>query len=284
MPDSGSIKRKPDWLRIKLPTTHSYSYIKESLTDLKLHTICESGKCPNIAECWAAKTATFMILGDICTRNCGFCAVTTGKPTQPNLDEPGQLAEAVKKFGLKHCVITSVTRDDLEDEGAEIWYQTVLKIKELNPDTSIEVLIPDFNNKKHLLDKIISSKPEIISHNLETVRRLTKTTRTRATYEKSLCVLQYLAEQGMTTKSGFMLGLGESRHEITETLEDLEKVKCKIVTIGQYLQPRKDNKPVEKYYTPEEFEEIKTEALARNFRTVECAPLVRSSYHAINHL
>ena len=275
--------RKPDWLRIKLPTTTDYSYIKEILTDNDLHTICESGKCPNIAECWKNKTATFMILGNICTRSCKFCSVTTGRPLPPDSNQALKLARTISKLKLTHCVITSVTRDDLPDQGAAFWTDTIKKIKELNPVTTIETLIPDLDANRELLDIVIAAKPDIISHNMETVRRLTPKIRTKATYEKSLAVIKYLAQQGVKAKSGFMVGLGETDNEIEEILNDLSKNSCRIVTIGQYLQPSKNNHPVEKYYTPEEFEKIKSYASGL-FDKVECGPLVRSSYHAEKHI
>lgn len=281
--DEKSRLRKPEWLRIKLPTTDDYSYIKEILTENDLHTICESGKCPNIAECWKNKTATFMILGDICTRSCKFCNVTTGKPLAPDSNQPIKLARTISKLKLSHCVITSVTRDDLPDHGAAFWAETIKQIKELNPATTIETLIPDLDANPELLDIVIAAKPDIISHNMETVRRLTPKIRTKATYEKSLSVIKYLAQQDVKAKSGFMVGLGETDDEIEEILNDLSKNSCKIVTIGQYLQPSKNNHAVEKYYTPEEFEKIKSFASGL-FEIVECGPLVRSSYHAEKHI
>lgn len=276
--------KKPDWLRIKLTTVNDYSYIKDYLSQFNLHTICESGKCPNIAECWESKTATFMILGNNCTRNCKFCAVNHAKPLTVDENEPEKLAEAISKIGLKHCVITSVTRDDLADGGAKIWKETVLKIKQKSPDISIEVLIPDFNGDKKSLDLLIESKPDIISHNLETVRRLTTQIRFRAQYQLSLEVLKYLKDKGITTKSGIMLGLGETHEEVLETMDDLLKVGCKILTVGQYLQPSKAHYPVQKYYSPSEFSIFKEIALKKGFSVAECGPLVRSSYHAEKHV
>jgi len=276
--------KKPDWLRIKLPAVNDYSFIKDYLSQFNLHTICESGKCPNIAECWESKTATFMILGDNCTRNCKFCAVNHAKPLPVDENEPEKLAEAINKIGLKHCVITSVTRDDLADGGAKIWKDTVLKIKQKNPDISIEVLIPDFNGDKKSLDMLIESKPDIISHNLETVSRLTTQIRFRAQYQLSLEVLKYLKDKGITTKSGIMLGLGETNEEVLETMDDLLKVGCQIITLGQYLQPSKIHHPVEKYYSPDEFTIYKEIALKKGFSLAECGPLVRSSYHAEKHV
>lgn len=276
--------RKPDWLRIKLPAVNDYSYIKEYLSQFNLHTICESGKCPNMAECWEQKTATFMILGNSCTRNCRFCAVNKSKPLPADPDEPEKLAEVIEKIGFRHCVITSVTRDDLHDGGAEIWQHTIAAIKQKNPGITIEALIPDFNGDTQSLELLIKSKPDIISHNLETVRRLTPQIRIKAKYQRSLDVLNYIAVSGITTKSGIMLGLGETPEEIFETLDDLLKIECRIITIGQYLQPSKNNYPVKKYYSPSEFEQLKTIALEKGFKFAESGPLVRSSYHAIKHI
>jgi len=277
-------ERKPDWLRIKLPGVNDYSYIKDYLAEFHLHTICESGKCPNRAECWEQKTATFMILGNNCTRACRFCAVSKSKPLVPDRDEPEKLAEAIKKIGLKHCVITSVTRDDLSDGGASIWHDAIKAIKQKNPGITIEALIPDFNGNHRDLDLLIKSQPDIISHNLETVRRLTPEIRIKAQYTLSLEVLQYLAAKGITTKSGIMLGLGETQEEIYQTMEDLLNVQCRIITIGQYLQPSKKNYPVKKYYSPSEFEHLKEKALEKGFKFAESGPLVRSSYHASKHI
>lgn len=277
-------ERKPDWLRIKLPAINDYSFIKEYLSQFDLHTICESGKCPNMAECWEQKTATFMILGNSCTRNCRFCAVNKSKPLPANPDEAEKLAEVIEKIGFRHCVITSVTRDDLPDGGAGIWHNTIAAIKQKNPGITIEALIPDFNGDTNSLDLLITSKPDIISHNLETVRRLTPEIRIKAKYQVSLDVLSYIAGSGITSKSGIMLGLGETWEEIIETMDDLLKINCRIITIGQYLQPSKDNYPVKKYYSPSEFEQLKAIALEKGFKFAESGPLVRSSYHAIKHI
>lgn len=277
-------KKKPDWLRVRLPSASDYSYIKEYLSKENLHTICESGKCPNLAECWAAKTATFLILGNICTRNCKFCGVNSGKPLPEDELEPDKLAEVVHQLKLRHCVITSVTRDDLDDGGAKIWHDTIIKIREKNPGITLEALIPDFNGNPELLLYLISSKPDIISHNLETVWRLTPEIRGRASFERSLEVLNTICKSGITAKSGFMVGLGETIDEIEETLDELKKVNCQIVTIGQYMQPSRKNFPVIKYYTPEEFEQIRIIAHHKRFKEIECGPLVRSSYHAEKHV
>lgn len=277
-------ERKPDWLRIKLPGVNDYSYIKDYLSDFQLHTICESGKCPNMAECWEQKTATFMILGNSCTRACRFCAVSKSQPLAPDPDEPRKLAEAIKKIGLKHCVITSVTRDDLPDGGAGIWHDAIIAIKQKNPCITIEALIPDFNGNHDSLDLLVKAQPDIISHNLETVSRLTPEIRIKARYALSLEVLHYLACKGITTKSGIMLGLGETPEEIYETMDDLLNVQCRIITIGQYLQPSKKHFPVKKYYSPAEFEQLKKIALEKGFEFAESGPLVRSSYHASKHI
>ena len=277
-------QKKPDWLHIKLPSTNEYSFIKEYLSHFELHTICESGKCPNIAECWAAKTATFMILGNICTRNCRFCGVKKGSPVSTDIDEPKKIAEVISKIGLKHCVLTSVTRDDLKDGGAKIWHDTIIAIREKTPAITIEALIPDFNGDIDAMKKVIESKPDIISHNLETVRRLTKEIRIKAQYDLSLLVIKTIANAGVKAKSGIMLGLGETNEEVLETMDDILKQNCKIITIGQYLQPSRNNIPVVKYYTPEEFHEIEQIGLQKGFLHIESGPLVRSSYHAEKHV
>ncbi len=278
------ISRKPEWLKIQLPKTNEYKALNDLIVKNNLHTICTSGKCPNMGECWAAGTATFMILGDICTRGCKFCNVTTGKPLAPDANEPQKLAEAIRFLKLKHAVITSVDRDDLEDGGANHWAKTIRKVKEVNPDITIETLIPDFDGKHHLLDIVAKSKPDIISHNLETVERLTNQVRTKAQYRTSLETLRYLDFIGVTTKSGIMLGLGETKEEILQTMDNLLSVNCHIMTIGQYLQPSPKNLPVERYVTPKEFDELKQIGLRKGFRFVESGPLVRSSYHAEKHL
>lgn len=273
-------KRKPDWLKIKLPKGESYHFVNEVVHQHKLHTICESGKCPNIGECWGNRTATFMILGEICTRSCRFCNTKTGKPLPPDPNEPQQLAEAIKLMKLKHAVITSVDRDDLPDKGAEHWVKSIEAIRKLNPDTTMECLIPDFDGKHELLDKIIAVKPDIVSHNLETVKRLTPEVRSRAKYETSLEVIRYLSKNGMRSKSGMMPGLGETDEELHQAMDDLAATGCEILTLGQYLQPTVHHLPVDRYLTPDEFENLKQTALHKGFKQVESAPLVRSSYHA----
>jgi lipoic acid synthetase len=285
-PESGSTSRvsKPSWLRVKLPTGKEYAKVRALVDQHKLHTICESGNCPNMGECWGAGTATFMILGNICTRSCGFCAVATGRPLPVDWDEPIRVAESVRLMQVKHCVITSVDRDELKDGGAGVWAETVRKIREVSPGTTLETLIPDFKGEWHNLQQIIDVAPEIVSHNMETVRRLTRQVRIQAKYDRSLEVLKRLKEGGMRTKSGIMLGLGETREEVIETLDDLISVGVDIITLGQYLQPTTRHLSVQRYVKPEEFAEFKTLALEKGCRYVESGPLVRSSYHAEKHL
>ena len=277
-------RRKPDWLKIKLPQKDSYAEVKKLVRDNNLHTICTSGSCPNLGECWDAGTATFMILGDICTRACKFCAVETGKPLAVDKNEPIKLARSIKALKLKHCVITSVDRDDLPDGGASFWAEVITKIKELNPQITIEVLIPDFNGNTEHIQLVVDAKPDIISHNLETVRRLTPDIRTKAKYDRSLQVLKYIADSGVRAKSGIMLGIGENFDEVLETMDDLRAVNCEVMTIGQYLQPTKQNMEVQEYVKPEIFEQYRKAGLAKGFRFVESSPLVRSSYHAEKHV
>jgi lipoyl synthase len=275
---------KPKWLRVKLPTGENYKKVRSLVDEHKLHTICESGNCPNMGECWGEGTATFMILGNVCTRSCGFCAVKTGKPDEVDEFEPGRVAHSVKTMGVKHAVITSVDRDDLKDGGSEIWAQTVRAIRKQSPGTTLETLIPDFAGKWENLQRIIDEAPEIVSHNLETVRRLTKEVRIQAKYDRSLEVLYRLKKGGMRTKSGIMLGLGETHQEILETMEDLRSVKVDILTLGQYLQPTLRHLPIAEFVSPERFEEYRETGLKMGFRYVESGPLVRSSYHAEKHL
>jgi lipoyl synthase len=275
---------KPKWLRVKLPTGENYKMVRRLVDEHKLHTICESGNCPNMGECWGEGTATFMILGNICTRSCGFCAVATGKPLEADLMEPARVAQSVKLMKVKHAVITSVDRDDLPDGGSEIWAMTVRAVRRQSPETTMETLIPDFAGKWENLQRIIDVAPEIVSHNLETVRRLTKQVRIQAKYDRSLEVLLRLKQGGMRTKSGVMLGLGETEEEVLETMQDLRAAKVDILTLGQYLQPTSKHLPVAAFITPEKFEEYKTIGLEMGFRYVESGPLVRSSYHAEKHL
>ena len=275
---------KPKWLRVKLPTGQAYKEVRDIVSEHKLHTICESGHCPNMGECWGAGTATFMILGNICTRSCGFCNVATGKPLEADPFEPGRVANSVKLMNVKHAVITSVDRDDLPDGGSEIWAQTVRAIRHQSPGTTLETLIPDFAGKWENLARIIQVAPEIVSHNLETVRRLTKEVRIQAKYDRSLEVLRRLRQAGIKTKSGVMLGLGESFEEVVETMDDLRSVDCQILTLGQYLQPTPKHLPVVEFIHPDTFAELKKIGLKKGFRYVESGPLVRSSYHAEKHL
>ena len=277
-------RKKPEWLKVKIPSGKEYTKLNKLVSDHNLHTICQSGNCPNIGECWGAGTATFMILGDICTRSCGFCAVTTGKPADVDLYEPMRIARSVKLMKVKHCVITSVDRDDLEDGGSEIWARTVKSIKEINPGTTLETLIPDFKGKTENIQRIVDVAPDIISHNLETVRRLTREVRIQAKYDRSLFVLKYLKQVGMKTKSGIMLGLGETREEVIESMTDIRRVNTDILTIGQYLQPTGKHLPVVEFIEPEEFNKLKKTGMEMGFKVVESGPLVRSSYHAEKHL
>jgi lipoic acid synthetase len=282
--DSGIRIKKPKWLRVKLPTGENYKKVRSLVDQHKLHTICESGSCPNMGECWGEGTATFMILGNICTRSCGFCAVKTGRPDDVDIYEPGKIAHSVKTMGVKHAVITSVHRDDLKDGGGSIWAQTVTAIRNQSPGTTLETLIPDFAGNWDNLQMIIDVAPEIVSHNLETVRRLTKQVRIQAKYDRSLEVLFRLKKGGMKTKSGIMLGLGETDEEIIETISDLRSVNVDILTIGQYLQPTAKHLPIAEFVTPERFDKYKEIGLEMGFRYVESGPLVRSSYHAEKHL
>jgi lipoic acid synthetase len=275
---------KPKWLRVKLPTGESYREVRRLVDKHKLHTICESGSCPNMGECWGEGTATFMILGNICTRSCGFCAVKTGRPSAVDLMEPKRVADSVKLMKVKHAVLTSVDRDDLQDGGADIWVETVSQIRIESPGTTLETLIPDFAGKWENLQKIINVAPEIVSHNLETVRRLTKEVRIQAKYDRSLELLFRLKKGGMKTKSGVMLGLGESEEEVIETMEDLRNVNVDVLTLGQYLQPTPKHLFVQDFITPEKFQFYKDLGLNMGFKYVESGPLVRSSYRAEKHL
>ena len=276
--------RKPKWLKVKLPTATAYKNVKSVVKRHKLHTICESGNCPNTGECWGAGTATFMILGNICTRSCGFCNVQTGRPLSVDINEPKNIANSVKIMKVKHAVITSVDRDDLNDGGSNIWAETVNEIRKVNPKTTLETLIPDFKGKKEDIQKIIDVNPEVVSHNIETVERLTKKVRIQAKYRRSLDVLCILTKSGIRTKSGIMLGLGETEEEVIQTMKDLLAVGVTIMTIGQYLQPSKKHLPVFEYIHPDTFTMFKNIGIKLGFRIVESGPLVRSSYHAERHL
>lgn len=275
---------KPKWLRVKLPTGEKYKNLRNLVSEYKLHTICESGSCPNMGECWGAGTATFMILGNTCTRSCGFCGVSTGKPDDMDSSEPQRVARSVRLMDVKHCVITSVDRDDLKDGGSIIWAETVKAVRRVSPETTLETLIPDFMGNWENLQRIIDVAPEIVSHNIETVRRLTKSVRIQAKYDRSLEVLRRLKKGGMRTKSGIMVGLGETKQEVIEAMDDLRSVGTDIVTIGQYLQPSKEHLLVSDYINPDVFKEFETIGLEKGFRFVESGPLVRSSYHAEKHL
>jgi lipoic acid synthetase len=276
--------KKPDWLRVKLPTGKEYAEVRKIVTEHKLHTICESGNCPNMGECWGAGTATFMILGNICTRSCGFCAVATGRPLPVDMDEPRRVAESVKLMKIKHCVITSVDRDELKDGGSIIWAATINAIRKESPGTTLETLLPDFQGKWENLQRVIDVAPEIVSHNIETVRRLTKMVRIQAKYDRSLEVLARISAAGLKAKSGIMLGLGETEDEIIESMHDLMKSGVQILTLGQYLQPTPKHLPVKEFIRPEQFVKLKEIALKIGFKYVESGPLVRSSYHAEKHL
>ena len=278
-----SHKPKPDWLKVKLPTGEEYRKVREIVVGQKLHTICQSGNCPNMGECWGEGTATFMILGNVCTRSCGFCAVATGRPTKADPEEPMRVAESVKAMNLKHCVITSVDRDDLSDGGSTIWAETIRAIRLLNPDITMETLIPDFAGKWENLQVVIDEQPEVVSHNIETIRRLTKQVRVQAKFDRSLEALKIISNAGINTKSGMMLGLGETREEVLEAMAELKEAGVQILTLGQYLQPTKVHLPVVEYITPLQFMEYKEIGLEMGFRYVESGPLVRSSYRAEKH-
>ncbi len=277
-------KRLPKWLKMQRASGENYSMVRRIVRDNNLNTICSSGNCPNIGECWNAGTATFMILGDICTRACKFCNTKTGKPLPPDPEEPLRLAESVKKLGLKHCVITSVDRDDLPDGGASFWAEVIKAVKKVNPETTIETLIPDFDGKPDNIQMIINAGPEIISHNVETVERLTPLIRTKAKYARSISVIKYISQNGKPAKSGFMLGLGESEQEIFKTMDDLLTAGCTILTIGQYLKPSSLHMDVIEFIAPDRFEFYKQAGLEKGFTMVESNPLVRSSYHAERHV
>ncbi|UBD67159.1 lipoyl synthase [Bacteroides salyersiae] len=276
--------RKPEWLKISIGANERYTETKRIVENHCLHTICSSGRCPNMGECWGKGTATFMIGGDICTRSCKFCNTQTGRPLPLDADEPTHVAESIALMKLSHAVVTSVDRDDLPDLGAGHWARTITEIKRINPDTTIEVLIPDFQGRMELVDKIIAANPEIISHNMETVRRISPLVRSAADYETSLQVIRRIAESGITAKSGIMVGLGETPSEVEELMDDLLATGCSILTIGQYLQPTRRHYPVEEYVTPEQFAQYQQTGIEKGFEQVESAPLVRSSYHAEKHI
>ncbi len=277
--------RKPNWLRVKLPTGENYRAVRNVVDQYKLHTICESGRCPNMGECWGEGTATFMILGNICTRSCGFCNVATGRPLPVDWDEPDRVARSIQRMKIKHAVLTSVDRDDLPDGGSIIWGETVRAVRRLSPGTTMETLIPDFRGITDQIDRIVEAAPEVVSHNMETVRRLTRQVRIQAQYERSLEVLRYLKVNGVNrTKTGIMLGLGETEDELYQALDDVRSVGVDVVTLGQYLQPSPRHLPVQRFVEPEEFERLGAYARTLGFRHVESSPLVRSSYHAERHV
>lgn len=277
-------RRKPDWLRVKLPIGPDYKKVRQLVDKYELHTICQSGNCPNMGECWGAGTATFMILGNTCTRSCSFCAVKTGRPPEYDEDEPRRVAEAIKLMEVKHAVITSVNRDERKDRGAEIWYQTVRQVKELSPETTIETLIPDVRATWWALERMISAGQEVVSHNMETVERLYRKVRPQAKYNRSLEQIKRTKAYGKRTKSGIMVGLGEKDEEVFQIMDDLREHDCDVLTIGQYLQPTKLHLEVAEFVHPDKFSEYKEVGLAKGFAFVESAPLVRSSYHAERHL
>jgi lipoic acid synthetase len=276
--------KKPNWLRVKLPIGEDYRHVRNLVDTHKLHTICESGNCPNMGECWGEGTATFMILGNICTRSCGFCAVATGRPLAVDWDEPQRVAEAIHLMKVKHAVVTSVDRDELKDGGSIIWNNTIKAIKALNPLTTLETLIPDFKAEKENIQRVIDAAPEVVSHNIETVERLTKQVRIQAKYWRSMQTLRILKEGGMRTKSGIMLGLGETKEEVIQTLQDLKESKVDVITIGQYLQPSKKHLDVQSFVHPDEFAEYREIGYRIGFDYVESGPLVRSSYHSEKHV
>ena len=277
-------QRKPVWLRVRLPVGKEYAHVRGLVDEHKLHTICESGNCPNMGECWGAGTATFMILGNICTRSCSFCAVATGRPLAVDTDEPNRVANSVKLMQVKHCVITSVDRDDLKDGGSIIWAETINAIRRESPDTTLETLLPDFRGIWDNLERVLETRPEVVSHNLETVRRLTKEVRIQAKYDRSLECLKHVSNAGLRTKSGIMLGLGETEADVLEAMDDLLEAGVQILTLGQYLQPTRNHHPVIDWIHPDQFDRYKQFGLDKGFRYVESGPLVRSSYHAEKHL
>lgn len=277
-------RTKPDWLKIQIPSGAEYAAVKKIVQTHQLHTICEDGRCPNMAECWGAGTATFMILGNICTRSCSFCAVATGRPTEYDMDEPKRVAEAVKLMKVKHCVITSVNRDELKDKGASVWAATIREVKKENPGVTMETLIPDFKANWDLLEMVVNEKPEVVSHNMETVERLYRIVRPQAKYERSLEQIKRTKELGRRTKSGIMLGLGETEEEVFKAMDDLLSHGCDVLTLGQYLQPTKMHLKVEEYVSPEKFKMYKEVGENKGFSIVESGPMVRSSYHAEKHI
>jgi len=282
--ESTSVVKKPNWLRVKLPTGENYRHVRNLVDTHKLHTICESGNCPNMGECWGEGTATFMILGNVCTRSCGFCAVATGRPEAVDWDEPQRVAEAIHLMKVKHAVLTSVDRDELKDGGSIIWHNTIKAVKALNPDTTLETLIPDFKGKAEDIQRVIDAAPEVVSHNIETVERLTRQVRIQAKYRRSMEVLKILKQGGMRTKSGIMCGLGETKEEVLQTMQDLRNSGVDVITLGQYLQPTKKHLPVLRFVHPDEFAAYREAGYNMGFDYVESGPLVRSSYHSERHV
>jgi len=282
--ESTSVVKKPNWLRVKLPTGENYRHVRNLVDTHKLHTICESGNCPNMGECWGEGTATFMILGNVCTRSCGFCAVATGRPEAVDWDEPQRVAEAIHLMMVKHAVLTSVDRDELKDGGSIIWHNTIKAVKSLNPNTTLETLIPDFKGIAVDIQRIIDAAPEVVSHNIETVERLTRQVRIQAKYRRSMEVLKILKQGGMRTKSGIMCGLGETKEEVLQTMQDLVNSGVDVITLGQYLQPTKKHLPVVRFVHPDEFAEYREAGYNMGFDYVESGPLVRSSYHSERHV
>jgi len=276
--------RRPEWLKVKAPGGESYSALKNMMRSKKLHTVCEEAHCPNIGECWHSGTATFLILGDTCTRSCSFCAIKTGRPSTLNLDEPAEVAKSISAMNIKHAVITSVNRDELPDQGAEIWARTIIESKKLNPNVKIEVLIPDFNADLEILQIVLDAAPDVLNHNVETVPRLYRAIRPQAKYEQSLKVLEYSKTQGFLTKTGMMVGIGEEFDEVIEVMKDLRRINVDVITIGQYLRPSANHAPVDRFVHPDEFAEYTRIGLELGFAHVESAPLVRSSYHAERHI
>jgi len=282
--EQGQKSPRPEWLKVRAPGGETYANLKKMMRSKTLHTVCEEAHCPNIGECWGRGTATFLILGDICTRSCGFCAIKTGRPQPVDPEEPLKVALAVQQMGISHVVITSVNRDELPDQGSTIWAKTIEEVRRLNPKVSIEVLIPDFKGDLNCLQRVLDAKPNILNHNVETVPRLYRTVRPQAKYERSLRVLQYSKEQGFITKTGIMVGIGETFDEVVQVMKDLRQIDVDIFTIGQYLQPTPAHLPVDRFVTPEEFKQYKLIGIELGFRHVESGPLVRSSYHAESHV
>lgn len=280
---NGDLGRKPDWLKVRLPSGQNYKDVLSLMKKSHLNTVCEEAKCPNLAECWNNRTATFMILGDVCTRSCGFCDVKMGLPSELDLDEPRRVTDSVEELGLKHVVITSVNRDELKDGGASIFSECIKQIRERMPETTIEILIPDFKGEENAFEIIMQNPPDILNHNLETVKRLYHAVRPQAQYQRSLDLLKWFKEKGLKTKSGIMVGIGEKKDEVFQIMKDLRRAGCDIMTIGQYLQPTKNHLPVDRYVTPEEFNLYRDEGIKFGFTAIESAPLVRSSYHADKH-